>query len=150
MISHEEIHEKELDLGFNVGFEERLEECSGEKAGEKSDRTAEQRRGDAAHEFSFEEMPLYARVVRTEARAKSNSHRIERLEGETASLARIASAVEILANEQKNMSAQLAEVGKKVNELEHLPLRRLEQFVGYFLTALASLLAGMVISAFTG
>ena len=89
-------------------------------------------------------------VVRTAERAKSNSHRIERLESETAALQRIAAAVEVLAGEQRNMSEQLASVARKVNELERLPVKRLEAFLGYFLTALASLLAGLLLSALAG
>jgi len=89
-------------------------------------------------------------IVRTEDRAKSNSHRIERLEAETTALHRIATAVEVLAGEQKNMSMQLREVAGKVNALERLPLKRFEAFVGYFLTAIASLVAGILISYLTG
>ena len=98
----------------------------------------------------MEEEKLYETVVRTAERAKSNSHRIERLEAETAALQRIATAVEILAGEQKSMNEQLTEVGKKVSDLEKLPLRRLDSFVGYFLTALASLLAGLLLSWLSG
>ena len=91
---------------------------------------------------------LHETVVRTEARAKSNSHRIERLEAQTAALQRIAAAVEVLACEQKNMTEELTAVGKKVNALEHLPTKRFEAIVGYFMTALASLLAGLLLSFF--
>ena len=87
-------------------------------------------------------------LVRTEARAKSNSHRIERLEAQTAALQRIAAAVEVLACEQKNMTEELTAVGKKVNALERLPMRRAEAFIGYFMTAIASLLAGVLMSFF--
>ena len=98
----------------------------------------------------MDEEKLHEAIVRTEARAKSNSHRIERLELQTAALQRIATAVEVLASEQKNLTEELTAVGKKVNDLERLPVRRLEAFIGYFLTALASLLAGLLISAWTG
>lgn len=88
-------------------------------------------------------------VVRTAERAKSNSHRLERLEAETAALQRLATAVEVLAGEQRNISEQLASVARKVNELEHLPAKRFEAFLGYLLTALASLLAGLLVSFFS-
>ena len=93
---------------------------------------------------------LQETVVRTEARAKSNSHRIERLEAETAAISRIATAVELIAHEQKEMNEKLTAVGEKVNALEHEPLRRVREVVGYFLTALASLLAGLIFSWMTG
>ena len=88
-------------------------------------------------------------AIRTEARAKSNSHRIERLEAETAALSRIAAAVEVLAGEQKMMREELSEMGKKVSDLEHLPVKRFETFLGYLLTSLASLLAGILVTYFT-
>lgn len=93
---------------------------------------------------------LIEAIVRTEDRAKSNSHRIERLESETTALHRIATAVEVLAGEQKNMSEQLASVAGKVNDLERLPLKRFEAFIGYLLTALASLIAGILFAHLTG
>ena len=93
---------------------------------------------------------LQETVVRTEARAKSNSHRIERLEAETAAISRIATAVELLAHAQKDMNEKLNAVGEKVNAMEREPLRRVRETVGYFLTAFASLLAGLLFSWMTG
>ena len=89
-------------------------------------------------------------VVRTEARAKSNSHRIERLEAETAAISRIATAVELIAHAQKEMTEKLSAVGEKVSTLEREPLRRVRELLGYFLAALASLLAGILLPFLTG
>lgn len=89
-------------------------------------------------------------VVRTEARAKSNSHRIERLEAETAAISRIATAVELIAHAQKEMNEKLSAVGEKVSALEREPLRRVRELLGYFLAALASLLAGILLTFLTG
>jgi hypothetical protein len=88
-------------------------------------------------------------VVRTEARAKSNSHRIERLEAETAAISRIATAVELIAHAQKEMNEKLSAVGEKVSALEREPLRRVRELLGYFLAALASLLAGILLTFLT-
>lgn len=93
---------------------------------------------------------LQETVVRTEAWAKSNSHRIERLEAETAAISRIATAVELLAHAQKEMNEKLTAVGEKVNAMEQEPLRRVKEAFGYVLTALASLLAGLIFSWMTG
>jgi hypothetical protein len=89
-------------------------------------------------------------VVRTEARAKSNSHPIERLEAETAAISRIATAVELIAHAQKEMNEKLSAVGEKVSALEREPLRRVRELLGYFLAALASLLAGILLTFLTG
>ena len=89
-------------------------------------------------------------VVRTEARAKSNSHRIERLEAETAAISRSATAVELIAHAQKEMNEKLSAVGEKVSTLEREPLRRVRELLGYFLAALASLLAGILLPFLTG
>ena len=88
-------------------------------------------------------------LARIEERSRANAKRIERLERETEALTRIATAVEVLANEQKNMSEELSRVAEKVSELEHLPVKRVEAFLGYILTALASLVAGLLLSYFS-
>jgi predicted TIM-barrel fold metal-dependent hydrolase len=45
---------------------------------------------------------------------------------------------------------KLTAVGEKVNAMEREPLRRMRETVGYFLTALSSLLAGLLLSWMTG
>jgi hypothetical protein len=48
------------------------------------------------------------------------------------------------------MNEKLTAVGEKVNAMEREPLRRMRETVGYFLTALSSLLAGLLLSWMTG
>lgn len=99
--------------------------------------------------MTVEDEKLAESLARIEERGKANTRRIERLERETEALTRIATAVEVLANEQKNMSEELSRVAEKVSEIEHLPVKRVEAFLGYVLTALASLVAGLLLSYFT-
>ncbi|MBO5269206.1 MAG: hypothetical protein J6B77_00365, partial [Clostridia bacterium] len=63
----------------------------------------------------MEDEKLAESLARIEERGKANTRRIERLERETEALTRIATAVEVLANEQKNMSEELSRVAEKVS-----------------------------------
>ena len=77
-------------------------------------------------------------ISEVEARAKSNSHRIDRLERDCEALNRLAISVEVLAGEQKNMIEKISSVDEKVGELEKIPAKRWDALVGYVLSAMAS------------
>ena len=79
--------------------------------------------------MTVEDEKLAESLARIEERGKANTRRIERLERETEALTRIATAVEVLANEQKNMSEELSRVAEKVSEIERLPVKRVEAFI---------------------
>lgn len=73
-----------------------------------------------------------------ESRAKSNSHRIDRLERDAEALRRLAISVEVLAGEQKRLIEKIGSVDKKVGDLERLPRERWNSLVGYVISALCS------------
>ena len=70
-----------------------------------------------------------------EARAKSNSHRIDRLEHDTEALRRLAVSVEVLASEQKGMIEKLSSVDQKIGELERIPRDRWNSLWGYIISS---------------
>ena len=84
----------------------------------------------------------------TEARAKSNSHRIDRLERETEALTRLAISVEVLAGEQKNLIEKIGSVDKKVGELEKIPRDKWNSLVGYILSSAATAIITAMITHF--
>ena len=81
---------------------------------------------------------IIVRVSEAEARTKSNSHRIDRLERESEALNRLAVSVEVLAGEQKNLIEKIGSVDKKVSELEKVPRDRWNALIGYILSSAAS------------
>lgn len=89
-------------------------------------------------------------ISETEARAKSNSHRIDRLERETEVLNRLAVSVEVLAGEQKNLIEKIGSVDKKVGELERLPRDRWNSLIGYIISSGAASIITAIIARFCG
>ena len=95
-------------------------------------------------EFSAE------RMVKVEEREKSNSHRIDKLEGLADAIYRqnenIARLVEKLEATNSALSAQEA----RLSEIEKLPRERGEAAISSALTALASAVAGALVTMLFG
>ena len=91
-------------------------------------------------------MDQIVKITEIEDRSKSNSHRIDRLEHEFDALNRLATSVEVLATEQKNMYKKIESIDGKVGELEKLPSIRWNSTVGYFISATASAIVAFIVS----
>lgn len=95
-------------------------------------------------EFSAE------RMVKLEEREKSNSHRIDKLEGLADAIYRqnenIARLVEKLEATNNALAAQEA----RLSEIEKMPRERVEAALSSGITALASALAGALVTMFFG
>ena len=83
-------------------------------------------------------MDQIIKLTEIEDRSKSNSHRLDRLEHEFDALNRLATSVEVLATEQKNMYRKIDSIDSKVTDLEKIPSVRWNNTVGYFISAIAS------------
>ena len=105
-----------------------------------------------------EEMAV--RLVETEARSKSNTHRLDEMDEKVDTLNRLATAVEVMATEQKHQTETMAEIktdvntlGTKVDAIEKKPGKRWDGMVDKFLYglvgALATALAGGLIYLLT-
>ncbi len=78
------------------------------------------------------------KLTEIEDRCKSNSHRIDRLERNSEALHRLASSVEVLASEQKNMYEKINSIDTKVTDLEKVPASRWNNVIGYILASFVS------------
>lgn len=78
------------------------------------------------------------KLTETEDRSKSNSHRIDKLEKNFEALNRLASSVEVLANEQKNMYKKIDSIDAKVTDLEKIPSKHWNNAIGYILASVIS------------
>ena len=81
-----------------------------------------------------EEMAV--RLVETEARSKSNTHRLDEMDEKVDTLNRLATAVEVMAMEQKHQTETMAEIktdvntlGTKVDAIEKKPAKRWDGMV---------------------
>jgi len=75
------------------------------------------------------ELNIEHRLTEVEERAKSNQHRIEKLETSTEALNRLASSMEVMAEKQERVADAVDELDGKVTALEEKPARRWEELV---------------------
>ena len=69
------------------------------------------------------------RLAKVEERAKSNTHRLDKLEETTAVIHRIASSVERLADKQETVAESVEKLDGKVTALEQKPGKRWDSIV---------------------
>lgn len=84
--------------------------------------------------MTLEEMAV--KLAETEARSKSNTHRLDKIEDDFDALNKLASAMEVMANEQKHQGEAVAEIkmdvtalGQKVDAIEKKPGKRWDGMV---------------------
>lgn len=72
---------------------------------------------------------LEVKVAEIDQRSKSNTHRLDDLEGKYDVLNRLATAVEVLATKQDSMEKSINALTGKVDTLENIPRKRWEGMV---------------------
>lgn len=92
-------------------------------------------------------MEQFALLVETEQRAKSNTHRIDKLEQDNAALHQLATSVAVMAENIEAMNVQLKEQGKRLEAIERQPAQNWETFRKTVLTSIVSTLAGGAVGA---
>ena len=93
------------------------------------------------HEFA-------ERLVAVEERSKSNSHRLDALEKQNEIINRLATSMEVMAHEQKNMGDQLSEVVDDVKELKAEPAKKWRFVIEKVLYIIISAVLGFVFAQF--
>lgn len=88
---------------------------------------------------------LIATITEVVQREKSNTKRLDRLEADHDALARLATAVEVIATNQKHMTEKVDKIDEKVSQLEAVPSDRWKSFIGYILSAAVSALFTIII-----
>lgn len=84
--------------------------------------------------MNAEEMAV--KLAETEARSKSNTHRLDHLEEATTAINRLATSIEVMATEQKHQTKAITEVkddvstlSGKVDAIEQKPAKRWDGLV---------------------
>lgn len=75
------------------------------------------------------ELSVEHRLTEVEERAKSNQHRIEKLETSTEALTRLATSMEVMAEKQERVADAVDELDGKVTALEAKPAKRWDELV---------------------
>lgn len=92
------------------------------------------------------ELNIEHRLTEVEERAKSNQHRIEKLETSTEALNRLASSMEVMAEKQERVADAVDELDGKVTALEEKPAKRWEELVSKLILVVATAVATWVLS----
>ena len=104
--------------------------------------------------MNAEEMAV--KLTEVDARSRSNTHRLDEMEEKVDTLNRLATAVEVMATEQRHQTETMVEIktdvaalGQKVDTIEKKPGKRwdgmVEKFFYGIVGALATALAGGLI-----
>ena len=91
---------------------------------------------------------LFERVASVESRCKSNTHRLDSLEENSAVMQQMALAVRELATEMKNMKEEQREIFTRLDEVEKRPIERFETIIKTALTAVVSAVLGGFLGQF--
>ena len=81
---------------------------------------------------------FFARLAAAETRVEETERRLDKLEGDHEVLARLATAIEVMATKQEAMTEKIDAIGTKVGDLEAVPVKRWRALIGYILAAAAS------------
>lgn len=86
------------------------------------------------------------RLTEVEERAKSNSHRLDKLEESTEAINRLATSMEVMAERQEQVADTVGKLDSKVTALEEKPGKRWDGLVDKIVWAVAAALIGFVLA----
>lgn len=86
------------------------------------------------------------RLTDVEARAASNTHRLDRLEESTEAIGRLATSMEVMAARQEQVVDTVGRLDSKVTALEEKPAKRWDSLVDKIVWAIAAALIGFVLA----
>lgn len=86
------------------------------------------------------------RLTEVEERAKSNSHRLDKLEESTEAINRLATSMEVMAERQEQVADTVGKLDSKVTALEEKPAKRWDSLVDKIVWAIAAALIGFVLA----
>ncbi len=78
------------------------------------------------------------RLTQVEQRAKSNTHRLERLEESTEAINRLATSMEVMVSKQEQVAETVEKLDSKVTALEEKPVRRVDSLVDKIIWAVCA------------
>jgi len=85
---------------------------------------------------------MSGKLIEVDARSKSNTHRLDEVEGRQDNLDKLVSSVATLANEQEHINSDVKEIKSDVKELAGRPGKMWDGLVEGLLLTAAGLLVG--------
>lgn len=99
------------------------------------------------------EMELVERLADVESRAKSNTHRLDKLELQSNAIHSLATAVSVMAEGQKHqgetidrVASQVQSLDGKLDAIENTPAQRWDTVVKAGITAVCSIIVGFLLA----
>lgn len=86
-------------------------------------------------------------VIEVEARSKSNTKRLDRLEETTAAVQELATSIQLMAQNLERMTTEQEKQGERLEKLEQQPAERWNTMTRTIFTSLVSTLAGGIVGA---
>ena len=86
------------------------------------------------------------RLTQVEQRAKSNTHRLEKLEESTEAINRLATSMEVMVNKQEQVAETVEKLDGKVTALEQKPVRRVDGLVDKIIWAVCAAVITFVLA----
>ena len=78
------------------------------------------------------------RLTQVEQRAKSNTHRLEKLEESTEAINRLATSMEVMVSKQEQVAQTVEKLDDKVTALEEKPAKRVDGLVDKLIWAICA------------
>lgn len=78
------------------------------------------------------------RLTQVEQRAKSNTHRLEKLEESTEAINRLATSMEVMVSKQEQVAETVEKLDGKVTALEEKPVKRVDGLVDKIIWAICA------------
>lgn len=85
------------------------------------------------------------RLTETEARSKSNTKRLDKLEESTESLNRLATSMEVMVEKQAHVAETVDKLDGKVTALESKPVKRVDALVDKIIWALLAAVVSFIL-----
>ena len=86
------------------------------------------------------------RLTAVEERAKSNSHRLDKVEASTEAITRLATSMEVMANKQEQVADTVDRLDGKVTALEGKPGQRWDNLVEKLIWAVVAAVVGFFLA----
>ena len=78
------------------------------------------------------------RLTQVEQRAKSNTHRLEKLEESTEAINRLATSMEVMVSKQEQVAQTVEKLDDKVTALEEKPAKRVDGLLDKLIWAICA------------
>lgn len=78
------------------------------------------------------------RLADVESRAKSNTHRLDKLEATTEAISRLAASMEVMAEKQERVADTVDKLDGKVTALEQRPVKRMDTLLDKIIWAICA------------